>query len=136
MYKDQIVYTMIGLITGISIGLVGIGAGVLFIPFLVYYGVPIKTAISVGLALQVLPQSLPGFYLYYKKGFVDWFVIFWTLIGSTVGILIGSYLSTMGYITERDIYKILFIIMITTSIHIGNKAFGKDYLISNGTMVR
>jgi len=33
MYKDQIVYTLIGLVTGLSIGLVGIGAGVLFIPF-------------------------------------------------------------------------------------------------------
>lgn len=129
MYRDQIVYTMIGIITGISIGLVGIGAGVLFIPFLVSYGVPIKTAIAVGLALQVVPQSLPGFYLYYKEGFVNWFVIYWTLIGSTIGILIGSYLSTMGYVTERDIYKILFIIMVITSIHIGHKAFGKDNFI-------
>lgn len=126
MYKDQIVYTLIGIITGISIGLVGIGAGVLFIPFLVYYGLPIKSAIAVGLALQLVPQSLPGFYLYYKEGFVNWFVIFWTLIGSTIGILIGSYLSTMGYVTERDIYKILFIIMVATSVHIGNKAFGKE----------
>lgn len=129
MYRDQIVYTMIGIITGISIGLVGIGAGVLFIPFLVSYGVPIKTAIAVGLALQLVPQSLPGFYLYYKEGFVNWFVIFWTLIGSTIGILIGSYLSTMGYVNERDIYKILFIIMVATSVHIGNKAFGKENFI-------
>lgn len=126
MYQDQIVYTFIGIITGISIGLVGIGAGVLFIPFLVFYGLPIKSAIAVGLALQLVPQSLPGFYLYYKEGFVNWFVIFWTLIGSTIGILIGSYLSTMGYVTERDIYKILFIIMVATSIHIGHKAFGKE----------
>lgn len=126
MYQDQIVYTMIGVVTGISIGLVGIGAGVLFIPFLVYYGLPIKSAIAVGLALQLVPQSLPGFYLYYKEGFVNWFVIFWTLIGSTIGILIGSYLSTMGYVTERDIYKILFIIMVATSVHIGHKAFGKE----------
>lgn len=126
MYQDQIVYTLIGVITGISIGLVGIGAGVLFIPFLVYYGLPIKSAIAVGLALQLVPQSLPGFYLYYKEGFVNWFVIFWTLIGSTIGILIGSYLSTMGYVTERDIYKILFIIMVVTSVHIGHKAFGKE----------
>lgn len=126
MYQDQIVYTLIGVVTGISIGLVGIGAGVLFIPFLVYYGLPIKTAIAVGLALQLVPQSLPGFYLYYKEGYVNWFVIFWTLIGSTLGILIGSYLSTMGYVTERDIYKILFIIMVATSVHIGHKAFGKE----------
>lgn len=124
MYNAQLVYTLIGCITGISIGLVGIGAGVLFIPFLVWYGVPIKTAIAVGLALQVVPQSLPGFYLYYKDGFVDWFVIIWTLIGSTIGISIGSFISTKGYITERGIYKILFFIMLATLIHIGKKAFG------------
>ena len=80
MYRDQFVYTMIGIITGISIGLVGIGAGVLFIPFLVSYGVPIKTTIAVGLALQLIPQSLPGFYLYYKEGFVNWFIIFWSIV--------------------------------------------------------
>lgn len=124
MYNAQLVYTLIGCITGISIGLVGIGAGVLFIPFLVWYGVPIKTAIAVGLALQVVPQSLPGFYLYYKDGVVDWFVIIWTLIGSTIGISIGSFISTKGYITERGIYKILFFIMLATLIHIGKKAFG------------
>jgi len=121
---------MIGIITGISIGLVGIGAGVLFIPFLVSYGVPIKTTIAVGLALQLIPQSLPGFYLYYKEGFVNWFIIFWSMIGSAIGIFIGSYLSTKSIITERDIYKILFIIMVMTSIHIGYKAFGKTTFVS------
>jgi len=130
MYRDQLVYTMIGIITGITIGLVGIGAGVLFIPFLVSYGVPIKTTIAVGLALQLIPQSLPGFYLYYKEGFVNWFIIFWSMIGSTIGIFIGSYLSTRNIITERDIYKILFIIMVMTSIHIGYKAFGKTPFVN------
>jgi len=131
MYKDQIVYTLIGLITGLSIGLVGVGAGVLFIPFLVYYGLPIKMAITVGLALQLVPQSLPGFYLYYKEGHANWFVIFWCFIGSTIGIFIGSYLSTIGIISEIMIYKLLFIIMVATSIHIGHKVFGKEIILND-----
>lgn len=51
-------------VSGLAIGTVGIGAGVLFIPLLAFYGIPIKVA--VGLALQLIPQSLPGFY--YKGG--------------------------------------------------------------------
>ncbi len=48
MYKDQIVYTLIGLVTGISIDSRYWCWCLLF--FLVYYGLPVKMAIAVGLA--------------------------------------------------------------------------------------
>ena len=57
---NPFIFTCIGLFTGISIGIVGIGAGVLLIPLLTYFGVSIKTAVATGLALQLVPQSLPG----------------------------------------------------------------------------
>ena len=118
---DIVVYLLIGTFTGITIGLVGIGAGILFIPLLVSYGIPVKAAVAVGLALQVVPQSLPGLYLYYKKGLVNIPVIIWCIIGSTIGIFIGSYLSTKGYISELWIYRILFFIVLFTAIYIGIK---------------
>ena len=118
---DILVYLSISLVTGISIGLVGIGSGILFIPALVSYGINIKTAIVVGLVLQVIPQSLPGLYLYYKKGLVDIPLSIWCIIGSTLGIYIGSYISTNKYITVLSIYRLLFIITFITSLYIGYK---------------
>ena len=61
MYR--FIYTLIGFITGISVGAVGIGAGSLLMPILIIMGIPIKTAVSTGLAIQLIPQSLPGLWL-------------------------------------------------------------------------
>ena len=59
---------LIGLITGISIGLLGVGSGAILIPPLTLFaGIPLKEAICVGLFLQSIPQTIPGFLLYYKK---------------------------------------------------------------------
>ena len=120
-FSDIIVYVAIGLFTGITIGMVGIGAGILFIPLLVSYGIPVKVAVAVGLALQVVPQSLPGLYLYYKQGLVNIPVTIWCIIGSTLGIFIGSYLYSKNYISDLTVYRILFVICICSSIYIGIK---------------
>ena len=118
---DSVVYLLIGTFTGIAIGTVGIGAGVLFIPLLVSYGIPVKVAVAVGLALQAVPQSLPGLYLYHQKGLVNIPLTFWSVLGSALGIFIGSYLSTNEYISETTIYRILFFILLFTSLYIGVK---------------
>ena len=116
---DIIVYLTISIISGISAGVVGIGTGLLFIPALVAYGVNIKTAICVGLVLQLFPQSLPGLYLYYIQGHVNIPLSIWCLIGSTIGIYIGSYIVTNNFITELYIFRLLCIITFITSIYIG-----------------
>ena len=53
-------YIFLGFITGISVGTVGIGAGSLLMPILIMMGVPIKTSVATGLAIQLIPQSFPG----------------------------------------------------------------------------
>lgn len=120
---DRFVFIFIGFISGLAIGTVGIGAGVLFIPLLAFYGIPIKVAVAVGLALQLIPQSLPGFYLYYKGGYVNFPLIFWCMIGSTIGITLGAYGSAFGRMTELWTYRILFFILLGSLFYIGNKAF-------------
>ena len=66
IYK-AILFIIIGLITGTSVGLTGIGTGVLLIPLLIYSGMNPQETVATVLALQVVPQSFPGLYLYYKK---------------------------------------------------------------------
>ena len=112
-------YILIGIITGISIGIVGIGAGILLMPLLISSGVSIHTAVATGLALQLIPQSLPGLWLYHRKGHVDWWLSLYVILGSALGIYIGAYLVNHDYIKERLMYRILFIILVLSSIYIG-----------------
>jgi hypothetical protein len=116
---NPIIYILIGLITGISIGVVGIGAGVLLMPLLISSGVSIHTAVSVGLALQLVPQSLPGLWLYNNKGHFDWKLSLYIILGSFVGTTIGAYLVNYEYIDEKLMYKLLFIIMFMCTAYIG-----------------
>ena len=116
---DYLVYLLIGLITGISIGIVGIGAGIIMMPLLISYGVSIKTAVAVGLVLQLVPQSLPGVIIYNQNGYVDWILSIYVIIGSLIGITIGAYLVNHKYINKKQMYQYLFIILLFSTLYIG-----------------
>jgi uncharacterized membrane protein YfcA len=125
----MIQFILIGIITGITIGLVGIGAGVIMIPLLIYNGMTIKQAVASGLVLQLVPQSIFGVIEYYKAGDVKIYETVMIIIGSTLGIYLGAILSTRNYINERNIYLLLSIILVVTGIYI----FFKYYINQNYT---
>lgn len=118
-----ILYFLIGSLAGISMGTVGVGAGVISIPLLTYCGMSINNAVGAGLFMQLLPQSLPGFYLYHKKGYIDYLSSCVVVLGSLVGILCGAYLITNDYISEKMLYKLLTILLIIVSIYYTKKSF-------------
>ncbi len=114
-----IIYILIGLITGISIGIVGIGAGILLMPLLIYSGLTIHKAVAIGLALQLVPQSLPGLWLYHNKGHFDWKLSLYVIFGSLIGITLGAYLVNNNYINEKLMYRLLFFILFICTTYIG-----------------
>ena len=118
-----ILYFLIGLLAGISMGTVGVGAGVISIPLLTFFGMSINNAVGAGLFMQLLPQSLPGFYLYHKKGYIDYLSSSVVVLGSLIGILFGAYLITNDYISEQMLYKLLTILLIIISIYYTKKSF-------------
>lgn len=100
---------MIGLflsVSGLAIGTVGIGAGVLFIP--------------------LFPSRLPWDWLYKLfhnrcRGFITRVVNFPLIFWCMIGITLGAYGS--GRISELWTYRILFFILLGSLFYIGNKAF-------------
>lgn len=118
-YMDACIYSLIGFITGISVGAVGIGAGSLLMPILIMMGVPIKTSVATGLAIQLIPQSFPGLWLYYKKGHFDMKISFWIIIGSLLGTTFGAYIVNYHIISEKYMYTLLFIMMVISTIFVG-----------------
>lgn len=108
----------IGLVSGYFIGLVGIGAGVIMIPMLLYAGFTLQQAVAAGLFLQLIPQSLPAVYMYYKtNNFLFWESLI-LVVGSTVGTLLGAYQSSHGWLSKRTLYIILFTLMVVSSVYV------------------
>lgn len=114
----MLLFLIIGIITGIFIGLIGIGSGVILIPALTFAGMSLKEAIATGLFLQAIPQTIPGFYLYYKKGYFKFYESILLLIGSLIGIKFGSYINYKSYISDKNLYRILSFLLIISAIYI------------------
>lgn len=115
---------MIGLVSGLSMGIVGVGSGLLTIPALVYTGLSLQQSVGISLIIQLLPQSLPGAYMYYKKGHINYEVIsisIIVLIGSLFGTSLGAFLVTGEYITQQLTYRILSVLLFASSLFIGCK---------------
>ena len=117
---NPFIFTCICIFTGITIGIVGIGAGILLIPLLTYFGVSIKTAVATGLALQLVPQSLTGLLIYHHKGHVQWKLCFYIILGSLIGITLGAYLVNHHIVTEKMMYLLLFFILFFSTLYIGS----------------
>ena len=117
-YYNALILTIIGIITGTSVGLTGIGSGILTVPLLIYAGMTPHETIATVLALHVFPQALPGLYLYYKKGNFNIIKSLFVILGSTIGIYIGSFINCENLIEQENLYKLLSIILAISSIFI------------------
>ena len=109
-----ILYSIVGIIVGISMGITGIGAGLLTITLLSYLGVDIKKAVAVCMVMQLFPQSFIGVHNYWNH--VDIYMASLVTIFSFFGIWIGSYLVKINYISELFIYKLITLFLFFTSI--------------------
>ena len=114
-----IIYILIGTLAGFFMGMIGMGAGIITVPLLVYSGMNIHNAVGCSLLMQLLPQSLPGVMLYHYKGHMQYYASFAVIFGSILGILLGSLLVTYDYISEKMLYKLLtYLLILITSLFI------------------
>ena len=52
------IYIILGFISGLFLGSIGVGAGLLTIPILIRTGLTIKESVVVALIVQLIPQSI------------------------------------------------------------------------------
>ena len=113
-----ILYVCVGIISGFFTGAVGVGAGVLMIPLLHQLGMTLNQSVATGLVIQLVPQSFFGAREYYKSGSVLWKNTLLVLIGSSLGIYLGSVFTIKRIISKKYLYLILSIILLFSSIYI------------------
>lgn len=104
-------------IIGAIIGLIGIGGGILFLPLLVYYDFSFQQAVAISLFLNTIPNALPGLYLYYEHGFLDFNAALIVAAGSIFGGTMGAYLGTNNYIDDKSLYRIYTMFLLFTTVY-------------------
>ena len=105
-----ITYLSLGIVAGISTGLVGVGAGILLVPCLIMSGLSLKSATAISLMLHLVPQSFGGVWLYHKNGYLNMDIALLVIMGAVIGITIGSYLVVNDIVSEKQTYQILTIL--------------------------
>ena len=132
-YLHYILYFLIGTLSGISMGIVGVGAGMLTIPLLIYTGLTIKESVGISLIMQLLPQSLPGVIMYYKKGAINLptiIIAMFVVIGSLVGIYFGAFLVHNNFVNLKAMYSVLAFLLIGSGLYIVRTYIMNDAKIS------
>jgi uncharacterized membrane protein YfcA len=110
-----LLFLLLGLITGVFSGLIGIGGAIIIIPTLVLvFGLSQHMAQGTTLALMVPPIGLLAAWTYYQKGFVDLKIAAFICLGFFVGGLIGAKFAVA--IPEPVLRKIFGIVLLITSV--------------------
>ena len=105
-------YLLLGLMTGILSGLIGIGGAIIIIPSLVLvFGMSQHMAQGTTLALMVPPIGLLAAWTYYKAGFVDFKVAALICLGFFVGGFIGArYVADIPDLLLRRIFGVVLLL--------------------------
>jgi len=119
-----ILYLLTGLISGLFLGMVGIGAALFTIPVLIMTGLTINEATIVALIIQLLPQTIPGIIMYYNQKMIKLDIVYISLlilIGSFFGVYLGTTLTLKNYISKRFLYRFLVITLFISAFYISYK---------------
>lgn len=111
-------YILIGILTGFTIGLMGIGAGVIMIPLLISTGMNITQAIAIGLFLQVIPQTIPALIMHYKNNTLPIKEAVIVTISSILGTYIGTYFLINNVIPIKYVYLMMSLLLSLVSYYV------------------
>lgn len=94
--QQIIILLLIGLVSGMLSGLVGVGGGVIIVPALVFFlGFTQHEAQGTSLGLLLLPVGILAVWNYYKSGYIDFKVIGIMSLAFVLGGWLGSKFSLL-----------------------------------------
>lgn len=115
------IYIILGFVSGLFLGSIGIGAGLLTIPILIKTGLTIKESVIIALIVQLIPQTIPGVIAYYNQKLIRVDIVYIALlimVGSFFGVYFGTNASIKNYISNKSLYRILTIVLFISSIYL------------------
>jgi len=110
-----LLFLLLGLVTGIFSGLIGIGGAIIIIPCLVLlFGLSQHIAQGTTLALMVPPIGLLAAWVYYRQGFVDLKIAGLICLGFFVGGLLGAKFAVA--IPDQLLRKVFGVVLLAASL--------------------
>lgn len=108
-----LIIIVIGVITGVTAGMLGIGGAIIMIPALVFFlGFSQQMAQGTSLAVMLPPIGIIATYNYWKAGQVDWKVALILAITFIIGSFFGSKLAlTIPQAALKKIFGILLLLV-------------------------
>lgn len=110
-----ILVILIGIITGVLSGLIGLGGGIFIVPALVYvFKMPQHEAQGTSLATLLLPIGLFGFWEYYRRGQVDLRIAALLALGFAIGVYAGGrWAQGMSDLILRRVFAVALFVIAT-----------------------
>jgi uncharacterized membrane protein YfcA len=108
-----IIIIVIGIVTGVVAGMLGIGGAIIMIPALVFFlGFSQQMAQGTSLAVMLPPVGILATYNYWKAGHVDWKVALILAATFIIGSYFGSkFALTIPQVTLKKIFGILLLLV-------------------------
>ncbi|MBI4324743.1 MAG: sulfite exporter TauE/SafE family protein [Chloroflexi bacterium] len=90
---NYLVAGIIGLISGVTSGLFGVGGGIIMVPAMMFFmKLDIKVAVGTSLAV-IIPTALMGSIKHYQLGHLDWRIALSLAPMAVVGGFLGAWLT-------------------------------------------
>ena len=109
-----IILIMIGLLSGLLAGTLGVGGAIVVIPALVLIGLSQHEAQGTSLAFMIPPIGIFAAWNYWKAGFVNWKFALVLALTFMLGAYIGSLYSI--HMPDKLLRKIFSILLLVTAI--------------------
>lgn len=106
---------MVGLLSGMLSGLIGVGGGIIIVPALILLlGYSQQQAQGASLGLLLLPVGLLAVYNYYKKGFIDVRVVLIMSVAFVVGGWLGSKIAlNISQAALKRVFAVILVVIAT-----------------------
>jgi len=116
-------YLFVGTLTGFFMSTIGVD-GLITVPSLIILGISLKKAVVIALILQVLPQTIPALYNFWKNNDITYellIISFILVIGNFIGTYYGSFIHTHNLVTDKALYQFFVIFLLLSAVYITNK---------------
>jgi uncharacterized membrane protein YfcA len=108
---------VLGLVSGVFVGMFGIGGGAVMVPAMVLLlGLDQKLASGTSLAAQILPIGLFGAAVYYQNGNINIKYALLIGIGLVIGAFFGAKFTNMQSISSETIKNIFGVFLIVVGL--------------------
>ena len=126
--NNPLVLILVGIVTGIYSGIMGLGGGTVMVPIMVLaLGFSQHQAVATSLAAMIPPVTLPAVIEYYRRGQVRPGTAGWIALGILLGTPLGAMAA--GYLSDRGMKMVFGLVLVYVGGYTVFNTLGRHLLV-------